>query len=154
MSLKEQLRQDLTAAMKSQDQSTTAALRMALAAIANAEVSGKQARQLTEDEVIAVLTREVKQREESAAAYRSGGREDSAREQESAAAVVRRYLPAALTEAELEGLVARAVAKVQAQGGTGGKAMGRVMAELKPAVAGRADGAVVAAAVKRALGIG
>lgn len=153
MSLKDALRQDLTAAMKSHDQVAVDAIRMALASISTAEVSGKQARVLSEDDVVGVLVREVKKRDEAAAAFRSGGREESAREEEAQADILRRYLPQPLSQQELHNLVAAAVAKAGDEGLSGGRAMGRVMGLLREPTAGRADGSVVAAAVKRALGM-
>jgi uncharacterized protein len=152
--LKQALREDLTSAMKSRDQVAVSALRMALTAVTTAEVSGKQARELSDDEVVAVLVRELKQREEAAADFRRGGREPSARAEEEQADVLRRYLPAALSDDELRGLVADAVRQALDEGLSGGRAMGRVMGLLKQPTAGRADGAAVAAAVKSALGMG
>jgi len=152
--LKQRLRDDLTQAMKSRDPVVLSSLRMALSAITTAEVAGKQAKVLTEDEVVGVLVREVKQREEAAEAFRAGGRTGSAEEEEEQAEVLRRYLPQPLSAPELQSLVDQAVAKVRADGVTGGAAMGRAMGLLKKPTAGRADGAAVAAAVRAALGMG
>jgi uncharacterized protein YqeY len=152
--LKQTLRTDLTTALKSRQQVDVSAIRMALAAISNAEVAGKQAKELTDDEVIAVLVREVKQRDEAAEAFRAGGREESARDEEAQADVLRRYLPQPLTDQEMQDLVAAAVEQATAEGLSGGRAMGRVMGLLKEPTTGRADGAVVAAVVKAHLGIG
>jgi hypothetical protein len=154
MTLKETLRTDLTTAMKGHDHTAIDTIRMALAAISTAEVAGKQARDLTDDEVVAVLVREVKKRDEAAAAFRAGHREDGALLEEAQADVLRRYLPAALSPSELQALVGQAVAKVEAEGLSGGRAMGKVMGMLKEPTAGRVDGAVLAAAVKQALGMG
>ena len=151
--LKEQLRRDLTAAMKDRDELAAASLRMALTAITNEEVAGKQAKSLTNDDVVGVLSREVKKRDEAAAAFREGGREESAVREEAEAGFLRRYLPTPLTESEIADLVTAAVAEVAGRGQTGGRAMGAVMGVLKPQIAGRADGAQVAAAVKQALGL-
>ena len=152
--LKQRLRDDLTQAMKSRDPVVLSSLRMALSAITTAEVAGKQAKVLTEDEVVGVLVREVKQREEAAEAFRAGGRTGSAEEEDEQAEVLRRYLPQPLSAPELQSLVDQAVAKVRADGVTGGAAMGRAMGLLKKPTAGRADGAAVAAAVRAALGMG
>lgn len=152
--LKQTLRTDLTTALKTRQQVDVAAIRMALAAISNAEVAGKQAKELTDDEVIAVLVREVKKRDEAAEAFRAGGREESALEEEAQADVLRRYLPQPLSEEEMQALVAAAVEQATSEGLSGGRAMGRVMGLLKESTAGRADGAVVAATVKAHLGIG
>lgn len=152
--LKLTLQQDLTAALKARQQVDVDAIRMALAAITTAEVAGKQAKDLTDEDVIEVLVREVKRRDEGAAAFRAGGREGSALEEEAQAEVLRRYLPQALSADELQQLVDDAVATATSEGLSGGRAMGRVMGLLKQPTAGRADGAAVAAAVKAALGIG
>jgi uncharacterized protein YqeY len=152
--LKQTLRTDLTAALKARQQVDVDAIRMAIAAISTAEVAGKRARELTDDEVIAVLVREVKKRDEAAEAFRAGGREESALEEEAQADVLRRYLPQPLTEQEMQALVAAAVEQATAEGLSGGRAMGRVMGLLKEPTAGRADGAAVAAAVKARLGMG
>ena len=151
--LKHALRADLTTALKARNQVDVDAIRMALAAISTAEVSGKQARELSDEEVIGVLVREVKQHDESAAAFRAGQREDSALLEEAQGAVLRRYLPAAMREDELHGLVADAVARATQEGLAGGRAMGRVMGLLKEPTAGRIDGSAVAAAVKAQLGM-
>lgn len=127
---------------------------MALTSITNAEVSGKQARELSDDEVVGVLVREVRKREEAAAAFRAGGREATARQEEAQAGVLRRYLPAPMSADELRGLVEGAVSRAAAEGLVGGRAMGRVMAQLKEPTAGRVEGSAVAAAVKQALGMG
>jgi uncharacterized protein YqeY len=152
--LKQTLQQDLTTALKSRRQVDVAAIRMALAAITTAEVAGKQAKTLTDEDVIAVLVREVKRRDEGAAAFRAGGREESALEEEAQADVLRRYLPQPLTDEELQELVASAVATATAEGLSGGRAMGRVMGLLKEPTAGRVEGAALAAQVKAALGLG
>lgn len=154
MTLKDSLRDDLTTAMKSHDQVAVDTIRMALTSITNAEVSGKQARELSDDEVVAVLVREVKKREEAAAAFRAGGREATAEEEDAQAEVLRKYLPTPLSEEDLQALVADAVERAQQEGLSGGRAMGRVMGLLKEPTAGRVDGAVLAGAVKRALGMG
>jgi len=151
--LKQALRKDLTAALKERDVQAVAAIRMALASISTEETAGKQAKELTDDQVTAVIVREVKRRDEAAEAFRSGGREESALEEEEQAEVLRRYLPQPLTDDELQQLVADAVAQASEQGLSGGKAMGKVMGMLKQPTAGRADGAAVARAVKNALGM-
>ncbi len=152
--LKQTLQQDLTAALKARRHVDVAAIRMALAAITTAEVAGKQAKTLTDEEVIAVLVREVKRRDEGAEAFRAGGREESALEEEAQAEVLRRYLPQPLTDEELQELVAGAVATATSEGLSGGRAMGRVMGLLKDPTAGRVEGAALAANVKAALGLG
>ena len=149
MAVKEQLRTDLTTAMKARDELTASTLRMVLTAITNEEVSGKQARELTDDEVLKVVAREGKKRRESIEAYTSAGREELAERERAEAAVIDRYLPAQLDDAELAALVTAAIAE---SGAEGPKAMGQVMKVLTPKLAGRADGGRVAAEVRRQLG--
>ena len=150
--LKDQLQSDLTTAIRAQDELTMATLRMALAAITNAEVSGKEARQLSDDEVVVVLTSEAKKRRESIEAYTSANRADLADVEAAELAVLEKYLPAALSEAEVADIISKAVAETTASGLEGMKAMGAVMKIVTPQVTGRADGGAVAAAVKQALG--
>ncbi|MCX2970486.1 GatB/YqeY domain-containing protein [Streptomyces sp. TRM70308] len=146
--LKSRLQDDLTAAIKQRDELRSATLRMALTEISKAEVAGTAARELSDDEVLAVLTREAKKRREAAEAFDQGGRAESARRERAEGEVLADYLPAQLSDEELSALVAEAVAETGAQGP---KAMGTVMKAVNPKVAGRAEGGRVAAAVKRAL---
>ncbi|NUP50208.1 MAG: GatB/YqeY domain-containing protein [Catenulispora sp.] len=146
--LKERLRTDLTAAMKGRDELVTATLRMALTAIGTEEVAGKEARELSDAEVVQVLTREAKKRREAAEAFANGGRPEQAEREKAEGEVLARYLPAQLSDEELSALVAQAVAETGAEGPKG---MGQVMKALNPKVAGRAEGGRVAAAVKAAL---
>jgi uncharacterized protein YqeY len=148
MSLKEQLRADLTAAMKARDELVASTLRMVLTAVTTEEVAGKQARQLSDDEVLRVLTREGKKRRESIEAYSSAGRDELAERERAEAKVIDAYLPAQLDDAELVALVTTAITD---SGADGPKAMGQVMKVLTPQVAGRADGGRVAAEVRRQL---
>ena len=149
MSVKEQLRTDLTTAMKARDELTASTLRMVLTAITNEEVAGKQARELSDDEVLKVVAREGKKRRESIEAYTSAGRHELADRERAEAAVIDRYLPAQLDDAELAALVTTAIAD---SGADGPKAMGQVMKVLTPRLSGRADGGRVAAEVRRQLG--
>ncbi len=149
MSLKEQLQADLTTAMKAKDDVTRATLRMALTAVKDAEVSGKAARDLSDDEVRTVLAREAKKRREAAEAFRSGGAADRADRELAEGAVLDAYLPRQLTDDELTALVREVVAQT---GAAGPQAMGQVMKAAGPRVAGRAEGGRVAAAVRAALG--
>jgi uncharacterized protein YqeY len=148
MSMKEQLQDDLTDAMRAKDDVRRSTIRMALTAITNEEVSGKQARELSDDDVVKVLSRELKKRKEAAAAYTDAGQPERAEAELAEAAVLRAYLPTPLTDAELEALVAASIAEL---GVSGGSAMGQVMKALQPATAGRADGGRVAAEVRRQL---
>jgi len=153
--LKSQLQQDLTAAMKSRDELRSATLRMALAAITKEEVAGKSARELSDDEVRQVITREAKKRREAADAFADAGRAEQAERERAEGDVLAGYLPAQLTDDELEAVVAEAVAEAKANGAPEGpKAMGAVMKIVNPKIAGRAEGARVAAAVKRQLAAG
>lgn len=149
--LEDRLRDDLTAAMRSQDEVTTATLRMALTAVKNQSVSGSVAKELTDDEVVQALGREAKKRRESAQAYDDANRPDLADRERAELAVLTGYLPARLTDAELAELVRSAIADAGVAAGDGPRAMGPVMKILTPRVAGRADGAEVAAAVRAAL---
>lgn len=149
--LKDQLQSDLTAAIRSQDELTMATLRMALTAITNSEVSGKEAKELSDDEVVAVLTSEAKKRREAAQSYDDAGATDRADRERAELGVLQTYLPEQLSEAEVEALVVAAVADAAAQGKTGPSAMGIVMKSLQQQTRGRADGAQVAALVKAAL---
>jgi uncharacterized protein YqeY len=148
MSLKEQLHADLTSSLKARDVLRTSTLRMALAAITNEEVAGKEARQLSDDEVTAVLTRESKRRREAAEAFDQGGRPELAQRERDEGEVLSAYLPAQLTDEELTALVAEAIAET---GADSLKAMGQVMKVLNTQVAGRAEGGRIAAEVRRQL---
>jgi uncharacterized protein YqeY len=149
--LKDRLERDLTAAMKSGDQMRKSALRMVLTAVRNAEVSGKQARELTDDDVVGVLTSEAKKRREAAEAFDAAGRSDSADKERAEAAVIADYLPEQLSADEVAALVTETIEQTGARA-DGMRAMGRVMGALQPRVKGRADGGAVAAEVRRQLG--
>ena len=149
--LKDRLRTDLTAAIKSRDTVRSSTLRMVLTAITNAEVAGKESRQLADDDVVTVLSSEAKKRREAAEAFDEAGRSESAEKERAEAAVIADYLPEQLSDDEIRGLVASVVAQLGVAG-DGMKAMGRVMGALQPQVKGRADGGAVAAEVRRQLG--
>jgi len=151
--LKNQLRSDLTAAMKSQDKLRTATLRMLLAAIQTEEVSGKQARDLTDDEVIKVLGREARKRAEAAEIYTQNGRGELAAEEHAEARIIDEYLPTPLTDAEVADVVDTAIAQVAEQIGErpSVKQMGLVMKAATAIAAGKADGSRLSAAVKERL---
>ena len=148
MSLKEQLQADLTTAMKSRDELTRATLRMVLTAVKDEEVAGDAARELSDAEVLKVLTREAKKRREAAAAFRSGGADERAERELAEGGVLDTYLPQQMPDDELAALVRDVVAETGAQGPA---AMGQVMKAVGPRVAGRAEGGRVAAAVRAAL---
>ena len=146
--LKERLRADLNAAMRARDQVRMRTLRMALTSITNEEVAGAAARDLSDDEVVKVLTREARKRREAAEAFSAAGRAEQAAAERAEGDVLAGYLPAQLSDDELAALVAAAIAET---GASGMPAMGLVMKTVTPRVAGRADGARVAAEVRRRL---
>ena len=152
-SLKETLQADLTEAMKAgKDQEIVkSTLRMALAAVMNAEVAGNEAQQLTDDQVLAVLQAEAKKRAESAEIYDKAGRTDAAQKEKAELAVLEKYLPAALSDDELAAIVNEEVARAASDGNTGQKAMGLVVKAVRARAGAGADGGKVAALVKAAL---
>jgi uncharacterized protein YqeY len=147
--MKDRLRADLTTAMKARDELRTATLRMVLAAVSAEEVAGKEARELSDDEVQAVLRREAKKRREAADAFADAGRAEQAERERAEGEVVAGYLPAQLDDADLAAVVADVITRT---GASGMKDMGKVMGAAQGAVAGRAEGARVAAEVRRQLG--
>ena len=149
--LKSTLQSDLQTAMKAKETLRMATLRMVIAAINVEEVSGKEAKQLSDAEVITVLGREAKKRKESAVAYDEAARPELAAAERAELDIISSYLPPALSDDELVDIIAQAVAAAAAAGQTGPSAMGAVMKTVTPQVAGRADGGAVAAAVKAAL---
>jgi hypothetical protein len=149
--LKDRLRNDLTTAIKARDEVRSSTLRMILTAVTNAEVAGKVAKELTDDEVLTVLSSEAKKRREAAVAFEEGDRPEMAAKERSEAAVIQDYLPEQLSPAEIATIVTAAVEQAGAAG-AGPKAMGQVMGIVTPQVKGRADGAAVAAEVRRQLG--
>ena len=149
--LKDRLRSDLTTAIKARDELRSSTLRMVLSAITTAEVAGKQARELSDDDIVGVLSTEAKKRREASTAFADAGRTELADKERAEAAVIADYLPAQLSEQEIADLVTAAVAQVGAAG-EGMKAMGKVMGVVTPQVKGRADGGAVAAEVRRQLG--
>ncbi len=146
--LKERLRRDLSTSMKARDGVTTATLRMTLTAITQEEVAGTAARELSDDEVLRVITREGRKRREAAEAYDSAGRADLAERERAEGQVLQRYLPAQLDDAELAEFVRAAVTEA---GATTPRDMGAVMRIVQPRVAGRADGKRVSDEVRRQL---
>ncbi len=151
--LKDRLRADLTAAMKAQDKLRTATLRMLLASVQAEEVSGKQARELSDEDVLKVLSREAKKRGEAAEIYTQNGRGELAANEHAEARVIDEYLPTPLTDAELADVVDTALAQVAEQLGErpGVRQMGQVMKAATAIAAGKADGARLSAAVKARL---
>jgi uncharacterized protein len=149
--LKDQLRADLTTAMKARDDTRTRTLRMALTAISTEEVSGSAARDLTDEQIIKILTREARRRREAATAFAEAGRADQAAAEEAEEEVLAGYLPTQLDDTELAALVAAAIEETGAAGPAG---IGPVMKVVTPRVAGRADGSRVAAMVRSQLAAG
>jgi uncharacterized protein YqeY len=147
-SLKATVQSDLTTAIRERDAVRSGTLRMALAAITTEEVAGKEARELTDDDVLKVLAKEAKKRKEASTAFTDAGRPELAAKEEAELVVLEAYLPAQLSDEELASIVAAAVEQT---GASGMAAMGQVMKAAQPVVAGRADGGRVAAAVRAAL---
>ena len=148
MSLKEKLQNDLTTAMRARDEVKSSTIRMVLTAIKNEEVSGKEARDLSDAEVITVLSREAKKRREAAEAFEQAGATDRAAAEKAEGVVIAEYLPKQLSEAEIKELIAAAIAET---GASGPAQMGLVMKSLQPKIAGKADGGLVSGLVKAAL---
>lgn len=146
--LKDKLRTDLTASMKSRDEVRTRTLRMALAAVNVEEVAGRSARELSDDEIVKVLAKEAKKRREAAEAFSGAGRVEQARAEVDEQAVLEEYLPAQLSDEEIAEIVDEAIAE---SGAAGPQAMGQVMKIVNPKVAGRAEGSRVAQAVRSRL---
>jgi uncharacterized protein YqeY len=147
--IKDQLRADLTAAMKARDETRTRTLRMALTSISTEEVSGSAAHDLTDDDVIKILNKEAKRRREAAAAFAQAGRDEQAAAERAEERVLADYLPAQLGDDELAAMVAAAIAETGASGPAG---IGQVMKVVTPRIAGRAEGSRVAAQVRSQLG--
>lgn len=151
--LKDRIQADLVAAMKARDDLTRSTLRMVMTAIQTEQVAGASARELDDDEVLAVLNREVAKRRDSAEAYTAGRRPELAAKELAEVEVLQRYLPAALTDEELDALVTEEIAAAATQLGSAPtmRQMGLVIKAVNARAAGRAEGAKVAAKVKAAL---
>jgi uncharacterized protein YqeY len=148
MSIKESLRSDLTEAIRGRDEITSSTIRMVLTAITNEEVSGKEARVLSDDEIITVLSREAKKRREASEAFENAGRADKAALEKAEGEVIARYLPAQLSVDDIKKIIADAIAST---GAAGLAEMGKVMGAVKPLIAGKAEGSIVSTLVKEAL---
>jgi uncharacterized protein YqeY len=148
--LKDRLRADLTTAIKARDEVRSSTLRMVLTAITNAEVAGKEQRELSDDDIVGVLSTEAKKRREAATAFEDGGRAEMAAKEKAEAAVLADYLPEQLSAEDVSAIVASAIEQAGAAG-EGMKAMGKVMGVVQPQTRGRADGGAVAAEVRRQL---
>jgi len=148
MSLKEKLQTDLTAAMRARDEVRSSTIRMVLTAVKNEEVSDKEARSLSDSELIAVLSREAKKRREAAEAFDQAGAKDRADQERAEGEIIAEYLPAQLSESEIKALIKAAIAET---GANSPAQMGLVMKSLQPKTAGKADGGLVSSLVKAAL---
>jgi uncharacterized protein YqeY len=149
--LKNRIRTDVTRALKARDELRTSTLRMVVAAITAAEVAGEQARELSDDEVQAVIASQAKKSREAAEAFAEGGRHELAEKETAEAAILAEYLPEQLSAEQVAEIVAVIVASTGAAD-DGMRAMGRVMGAVQSRLKGRADGRMVAAEVKRQLG--
>ena len=148
MSLKEKLQSDLTQSMRERDELRSSTIRMILTSIRNEEVAGKEARELSDAEIITVLSREAKKRREAAEAFEAAKATDRANSERAEGAVIAEYLPQQLSEAEIKNLI---LAAIQETGATSPAQMGIVMKALQPKIAGRAEGGVVSSLVKSQL---
>ena len=149
MTLSQRIESAMRDAMRARDAQRTQTLRMAMAAAHNQRIA--RGRDLTDDEVVDVLTRQVKQRRESIAMYRDAGREERAEAEEAEAAILAEFLPEQLSEAEVEVLARDAIAE---SGASSPADMGRVMGRLATQTRGRADGRTVSEVVRRLLARG
>jgi uncharacterized protein YqeY len=149
--MKQRLHDDMTAALKARDEIRKSTLRMALTAVTKAEVAGKEARELSDTEIVDVLGSEAKKRRESVVAYREAGRAELAEKEQAEADILAEYLPEQLTEDEIKALVTETIAATGAAE-LGPRGIGKVMGALQPKVKGKADGGIVSAEVKRQLG--
>ena len=150
--LKDTIKADLTTAMKARDELRVSTLRLALAAIMNAEVAGDQAVELSDDQVVGVLQTEAKKRTEAAEIYEQAGRAETAQKERAEFAVLKTYLPALISDEDLAEIVKQEVAVAASAGQTGGKAMGLVVKAVRTRAGSGVDGGKVAALVKAALG--
>jgi uncharacterized protein YqeY len=148
MSIKDTLQANLTEAIRSRDEIVSGTIRMVLTAITNEEVSGKEARVLTDAEIITVLSREAKKRREAAEAFADAGRADKAALEKAEGKVIAKYLPEQMSEDEIKKLIVAAIAQT---GANGPGDMGKVMGVIKGQTAGKADGGTVSGLVKEAL---
>ncbi len=149
--LLEQLRTDLNTAMKDRDQLKTSTIRMVLSAVQVASVAGDEAAELTDAEVTAVLRSEAKRRNEAAELYENAGRAEQAASERNELAVIEAYLPAAMDDATLQGIVDEEIAAARKAGAEGPKAMGQVIKAVKDRVGDGADGGRIAGVVKASL---
>ena len=148
--LKERLRADLTTSIKGRDKVRAGTIRMVLSAISEAEVAGTEAKELSEQQVLDVVVREAKKRREAEEAYAAAGRPELAKREQAESAVLADYLPKPLSTDEVTAIVADAIAQTGAAQ-LGPRGIGKVMSVVTPQTKGKADGAAVAAEVRRQL---
>ncbi len=151
MALRQQISDDLKTAVKAKDRATTATLRLVTAALKDRDIAargGGGSGIISDDEILDLLARMVRQREEAIELYRTGGRPELAEREAGEIEVIRRFMPRQLSEAEMAALVDEVIAT---SGATGLKDMGRVMAALKQGYPGQIDGAAASALVKKRL---
>ncbi|MBI4933865.1 MAG: GatB/YqeY domain-containing protein [Actinobacteria bacterium] len=151
LTVKERMQAALTDAMRSRDEVALSALRQALSEVAVAETAGAEQVVLSDAEVLAVLAVEVRKHHETAEAFVTAGRPEKTERERAEAAVLEAYLPAALSEAELDDIIAAEIAAAAADGATGMKAMGKVVSAVRAKAGATADGAAIANKVKAAL---
>ena len=151
MSVKAQLQAQLTTAMKARDEVALSALRQALAAMSVAETAGDQVVELTDEQALAVLVVEVRKHHETADAFDTAGRPEKVERARAEAAVIEAYLPAALSDDDVQAIISAEIAAAAAEGATGMKAMGKVVSAVRAKAGPTADGAKIAALVKAAL---
>ena len=150
MSLKDTITNDMKTAMKAGDSAKLLTIRMLLAAVKQREVDERIV--LTDTDVVAIVEKAIKQRKESIAQFTTGNRPDLVAKEEAEAVVLAAYMPAQMSEAEVDAILTAAVAEVAATGVTGNAAMGKIMAIVKPKLAGKADMSAVSGKVKAKLG--
>ena len=150
MSLKETITNDMKTAMKAGDSAKLLTIRMLLAAVKQREVDERIV--LTDTDVVAIVERAIKQRKESIAQFTVGNRPDLVLKEEAEAVVLAAYMPLQMSDAEVDAILTAAVAEVAASGVTGNAAMGKIMAIVKPKLAGKADMSAVSGKVKAKLG--
>ena len=151
ITLKERLRTDLTASIRSRDKVRSGTIRMVLSAVSEAEVAGSQAVELSDQQVLDVVIREAKKRREAEEAYVAAGRPELAEKERAESAVLADYLPQPLNPEDISAIVADAI-KATGTAELGARAIGKVMGVVTPLTKGRADGGTVAAEVRRQLG--
>ncbi len=148
--MKDRLRSELTASMKARAELRSSTLRLVLTAITNAEVAGRQARELSDDDITGILATEGKKRREAAAAFDDAARPELASKERAEAVIIQEFLPEAMTAGEIAALVSATINQLGVRG-DGMRAMGRVMGAVTPLTRGRADGGAVSAEVRRQL---